>query len=208
MPVPSRCLPSCDSQCCDVVVRQLLGDSTAQQTRARPDIIGLPQSTVLQQLQQFLPQLQSANADLAHHPLTEPAVSIVDVHEESACSSSGSDSDEDSSQAKSPEHVQMDIACGVLDLHDEAAISAAEAALANVAHCQDTYEASSDSDSSSSDEGIPAGQLITVQDPVDKSTQHQSTTLDTEHKQTPNPEVARSRKRYTVKKRRPNIQEL
>ena len=135
-------------------------------------------------------------------------MSIVDVHEESACSSSGSDIDEDSSQAKSPEYVQIDIACGVLDLHDEAAISAAEAALANVAHCQDTHEASSDSDSSSSDEGNPAGQLRAVQDSADKSKQHQSTTLDSERKQTPKSEVARSRKHYRVKKRRPNIQEL
>lgn len=67
--------------------------------------------------------MHSANQQLAQRSPSEPAVSISDL-QESDSPLPDHLSDEDADQ-----HVQMDIACGVLDLKDEAALSAAEAML-------------------------------------------------------------------------------
>ena len=119
-------------------VSQLLDDNKRGQTPKRPVTSRVPESAVLAQLRCFLPQMQSANQQLAQRGPSEPAVSISDLQEGDS-SLPGQRSDEDTHQ-----HVQMDIACGVLDLKDEAALRAAEAMLHGA-----EYAASSDRDSAS-----------------------------------------------------------
>ena len=82
--------------------------------------------------------MQSANQQLAEREPAEPVVAISDLQDDGS-SLADSHSDEDTEQ-----HVQMDIACGVLDLKDQAALRAVEAMLDGA-----EYAASSDSGSSS-----------------------------------------------------------
>ncbi len=65
--------------------------------------------------------MQSANQQLSQRTDIEPAVTISDMQEEPAASMLEEQEDDETG-----EHVQMDIACGVVDLKDEAAVRAAE----------------------------------------------------------------------------------
>lgn len=183
-------------------------DSSTRQRRRRPEISIVPESSVLQQLQHFLPKLQTANAELVQHPLSESAVSIIDVHEESSSASSGSDSEEDTLPANTSEHVQMDIACGILDLHDQAAISAAEAALLTGAQHQNCTNGDSDDDSTSSDDSAISERLGNIPESADNAFQQTKSSVDGHGEQTHQSQIATNRKHYVVKKQKPTILEL
>jgi hypothetical protein len=79
--------------------------------------------TVLGRLQAFVPQLAAANVALATAMATRPAHEF-DVEYVQPSGQGG----------EAAPHIEMDIACGVLELRDEAAAAAAERALAGGAH--------------------------------------------------------------------------
>lgn len=86
----------------------------------RPGIGAAPQSDLLGRLQQFLPAMQSANAQLATAPGAKAAPGALDIRYREV------DSDEEESDDSAAEpHIVMDLACGVFDLKDEAAMAAA-----------------------------------------------------------------------------------
>ena len=103
-------------------------------TMQKPAIGKVEKSSLLGKLKQFLPELEKANQKLEAEMAVHPAESfdIENVHEGEA-------------------HIEMDLACGVIDLKDKAAETAAEKAIAcgsgrEEAACED------DSDDSSSDD--------------------------------------------------------
>jgi hypothetical protein len=84
-------------------------------------------STLLDKTAAFLSKLTASNADLAGAaPTSSTLVSIKPVNDQGACTDSDGDQDDDA-----PPHVEMDIACGVLDLQNKAAEAAATALLAD-----------------------------------------------------------------------------
>lgn len=91
----------------------------------------------------FLPALQAANAALDARLQSEPAQSLDIEHLE----------------AEGAPHIEMDLACGLMDLKDPAAEAAAERALRGGAAALEEEHSSSDSDSgeSSVDEGGSTG---------------------------------------------------
>lgn len=140
-------------------VHQLLNDKKGKQAGSRPQISKVPESAVLAQLRSFLPQMQSANDQLSQRVETEPAVSISDLQQESTDSVLEEQEDYETGQ-----HVEMDIACGVVDLKDAAALKAAEDVL-NASYVERHQGSSSDSDSdrdSDSDSNCDADPLPTA----------------------------------------------
>ncbi len=100
-------------------------DKKPRQANRRPQTSKVPESSVLAHLRTFLPQMQSANEMLSQHPASEPAVSISNMQEEPAQL-------EQDTEDGTLQHIQMDIACGVVDLKDAAALQAAEDAINGV----------------------------------------------------------------------------
>ena len=100
---------------------------------AGPDAVA-----VLARLQAFVPALAAANAALASQP-APAGVEVEAVPEASAGESESEEEgeeEEEKSEAKGDStseervpHVSMEIACGVLDLHNAAALAAAQAAV-------------------------------------------------------------------------------
>ncbi|PNH00571.1 hypothetical protein TSOC_001044 [Tetrabaena socialis] len=87
----------------------------ANLTRQRPCIGPAPRSSVLGQLAAFLPQLALENERLRQQMQTRPAAEFDIEHV-----------GEGDSEAP---YIEMDLACGVLELRDEAALRAAERAM-------------------------------------------------------------------------------
>ena len=114
-------------------------DKESRQANRRPQTSKVPESSILAHLRTFLPQMQSANEMLSQHPASEPAVTISDLQEEPA------ELEQDTEDGTS-EHIQMDIACGVVDLKDAAALQAAEDAV-NAVGTEAVTGSRSDSDS-------------------------------------------------------------
>ncbi|BDA44293.1 Uncharacterized protein new4 at N-terminal half [Coccomyxa sp. Obi] len=73
----------------------------------------LPPSSVLERVKAFLPSMQQANEQLQHTLANQPEAVDIETVEEGR------------------PHIEMDLACGVLDLKDERAVSAAEKSLHN-----------------------------------------------------------------------------
>lgn len=119
------------------IVDKLMEDKKSRQANRRPQTAKVPESSVLAHLRTFLPQLQSANEKLSQNPASEPAVTISDMQEEPA-------ELEQDTEDSTLQHIQMDIACGVVDLKDAAALQAAQDAISGVAA---VTESSSDSGS-------------------------------------------------------------
>lgn len=135
--------------------------AAAAEDLARPPIAVQSRSALLGRLNDFLPQLQQANALLATQPASmargDNFLERCTVEEESSSSTGDSDygGSIDESRARQP-HVVMDLACGVLELQDEAAVAAAirEAETGGARpprpHGHPTGAKTSDTDSSSS----------------------------------------------------------
>ena len=70
--------------------------------------------------------MQSANQELEQQSRSESAVSISDIQEVTAAA------EPEGEDAETAQLVQMDIACGVVDLKDQAALRAAEAMLSGI----------------------------------------------------------------------------
>jgi hypothetical protein len=114
-------------------------DKKPRQANRRPQTSKVPESSVLAHLRTFLPQMQSANEMLSQHPASEPAVSISNMQEEPAQL-------EQDTEDGTLQHIQMDIACGVVDLNDAAALQAAEDAINGIGR-EAATGSSSESDS-------------------------------------------------------------
>lgn len=86
--------------------------------------------------------MQTANQQLAHQASAAPVVSIRSLQDnEQYVTDQESDDDTD-------RHIQMDIACGIVELKDQAAMRAAEATLSGAA-CAASSNSGTDSDSDS-----------------------------------------------------------
>ena len=92
----------------------------------------VPPSSVLSRVKDFLPQMAAANEKLTKDMQSQPAENF----------------DVEAVGEGDSQHVEMDIACGVLELKDNAAEQAAEAVMAG--QCPDTESAQGDSSSSDS----------------------------------------------------------
>jgi hypothetical protein len=108
---------------------------------------------VLGRLQSFVPQLAAANVALAAAMATRPAHEFdVEYVEPRGEGGEG---------GEAAPHIEMDIACGVVELRDEAAAAAAERAMAGGAHplplasgftdSEDDFDDESDSSDSDAD---------------------------------------------------------
>ena len=113
-----------------------------QQT-SKPDFRPVPSSSMLDRVRSFLPAMQRANAELAQQAAQRPPEELDIEH-----------------VPEGGPHVEMDLACGILDLKNPAAVARAEAAMQAgpmqaLAACSN--DASSDDDSSDEDEGEELG---------------------------------------------------
>ncbi|GFR41260.1 hypothetical protein Agub_g1935 [Astrephomene gubernaculifera] len=109
----------------------------ANLTRQRPAIGPAPRSSVLDKLAAFLPQLAHENERLQEQMQSRPATDFDIEHIEGE---------------KTATYIEMDLACGVLELRDEAALRAAEAAMEGRRGGLGMSEDGSSSDSSSEED--------------------------------------------------------
>lgn len=112
---------------------------TPQQHLATP----LPPSSVLDRVKAFLPSMQQANEQLAQALATQPETLDIENVDEGT------------------PHIEMDLACGVLELKDSSAVSAAEKAMQDgqpADGCQPISRSSDDEEEDSNDdEDEPTG---------------------------------------------------
>ena len=114
-----------------------------------PSISATPPSSLLSRLQAFLPVMEAANQDLARADPTS-----LDIEHQSPARDTDEDRDENRDDDLDTRHIELDLQCGVLDLHTEAAVRAAENALS---HGQGTvvverFDGDGDGDTSSDEE--------------------------------------------------------
>ncbi|PNW85025.1 hypothetical protein CHLRE_03g168500v5 [Chlamydomonas reinhardtii] len=109
----------------------------ANLTRERPSIGPAPRSAMLEQLAAFLPQMAKENQKLQQELQSRPAAEfdIEAVDEE----------------AEGP-YIEMDLACGVLELRDAAALAAAERAMQGQGGLELGEGGAAEASSSSSDD--------------------------------------------------------
>lgn len=108
----------------------------------KPNIGAVPSSAMLKRLHDFLPQLAAANASLPTNTAPhddpylpslqprdkdpEPALCVLPTEHAAVDDDSDDASDESDSESQdSGVHVEMDLACGVFELHDASASEAA-----------------------------------------------------------------------------------
>ena len=118
--------------------RRLRGLTAAAPPRDCPAIDAPPQSELLGRLQTFLPSMAAANAQLEQEVAAAPEGAF----------------DIEQLDPNAEQHIAFDLACGVLDLKDDAAVRAAERAIALGSVPVETLSGGSSSDEdTSSDEG-------------------------------------------------------
>ncbi|KAG2499328.1 hypothetical protein HYH03_002905 [Edaphochlamys debaryana] len=104
-------------------------------TRQRPSIGPAPRSAMLDQLAAFLPRLAQENKkleeELQAQPPAEPGFVLERVDDEAGpAAAAGEPEAAEGEGGGEGTYIEMDLACGVLDLRDDAALQAAEAAMA------------------------------------------------------------------------------
>ncbi|PRW33293.1 hypothetical protein C2E21_7933 [Chlorella sorokiniana] len=117
--------------------RLLVGDAAPRHPRSKPTIKPVAPSGLLGRLQAFLPALEAANADLQQQLEQHPASEVAMER--------GSDDEREGPV------VELDLACGLFDLKDEAAVAAAERAMLAQGVAVDRFEGASTDDSSEED---------------------------------------------------------
>lgn len=115
----------------------------------KPDTESMPTSNVLERVKKFLPSLQQANAQLAERLSEQPESLDIENVEEGA------------------PHIEMDLACGVVDLKDQHAEAAALRAMhsgtaVSLGGCS-PEDSSSNSSSSSDDKDDESNEIGTRQ---------------------------------------------
>lgn len=121
---------------------RLRGLTAAAPPKDRPAIDTPPQSELLGRLQTFLPSMAAANAQLEQEAAAAPQGAF----------------DIEQLAPDAEQHIAFDLACGVLDLRDEAAVRAAERAIALGSVLVETLSGgSSSNEDTSSDEGSSEG---------------------------------------------------
>jgi hypothetical protein len=115
--------------CADQTLKICEANARAAITANKPTIAAVTRSSLLSRASHFLPTLQAANMALQRtiDQSGAEAVNIEHVSERNGGSGATGDSDTD---VDGPERIEMDLACGVLDLEDGAAAAAAKAAAA------------------------------------------------------------------------------
>lgn len=120
---------------CAANARQRVATAAAS---ARPAALAAPErSSLLARATAFLPQLAAANAQLA---TTQGAEDSIHVEE----ASNAVDNVGDKSADEGGPRIEMDLACGVLELQDAAARAAAEAAAARAGSEASSFDSDSD----------------------------------------------------------------
>ena len=121
---------------------RLRGLTAAAPPKDPPAIGAPPQSELLGRLQTFLPTMAAANAQLEQEAAAAPSGAF----------------DIEQLAPDAEQHIAFDLACGVLDLKDDAAVRAAERAIALGSVPVETLSGGSSSDEdTSSDEGSSEG---------------------------------------------------
>ena len=121
---------------------RLRGLTAAAPPKERPAIDAPPQSELLGRLQTFLPSMAASNVQLEQEAAAAPQGAF----------------DIEQLAPEAEQHIAFDLACGVLDLKDDAAVRAAERAIALGSVPVETLSGGSSSDEdTSSDEGSSEG---------------------------------------------------
>ncbi|PSC69276.1 dentin sialophospho isoform B [Micractinium conductrix] len=151
--------------------RLLVGDAAAappaasgRRPRGKPPIKPVAPSGLLGRLQAFLPSMEAANAELEQRLAAGAAPADMAMERGRCVAASGAvavwrafRSDDEAGGEGGPV-VQLDLACGLFDLKDAAAVAAAEAALVNGGVAVEAYEGGSSSGSDSDGSGEEDGE--------------------------------------------------
>ena len=147
---------------------RLRGLTAAAPPTDRPAIAAPPQSQLLGRLQTFLPSMAAANAQLEQEAAAAPA-GAFDIEQLAP--------DEE-------QHIAFDLACGVLELKDDAAVRAAERAIALGSVPVETLSGGSSSDQDTSlDEGSSGGGSEAGSDAAAASAQEEDSGCSTDSRE-------------------------